>query len=115
MRLLLAGNEDRRIADTVLVPGHNPASYDSSLPHLFEMWAPAGGACLMPGVDNVKTGLSGREVLNGVAEPGPDLLEIDVLDFTKSMRAKNHCHAGRLETADRMFTHSLELFVPRLF
>lgn len=69
----------------------------------------------MPGVDNVKTGLSGREALNGMAEPGPDLLEVDIFDSTKAMRAKNRCHAGWLETADRMFTQFLELFVPRLF
>jgi hypothetical protein len=32
--------------------------------------------------------VSGRESLNGAAEPGRDLLEIDVFDGTKSARAK---------------------------
>jgi hypothetical protein len=41
--------------------------------------------------------------LNGVAESGRDLLETDVFDGTKSMRAKNRCNAGRIETADRAF------------
>ena len=43
---------------------------------------------------------SGRESLNGAAEPGRDLLEINVFDGTKSVRAKNRCLASRLETAD---------------
>jgi hypothetical protein len=59
--------------------------------------------------------VSGRESLNGVAEPGRDLLEIDVFEVTKSVRAKNRCNADRLETADRTFTHFLKLFGPRLF
>jgi hypothetical protein len=42
-----------------------------------------------------------RESLNGAAEPGRDLLEIDVFDRTKSVRAKNRSNASRLETADR--------------
>ena len=53
----------------------------------------------MLGVIDMKTSLSEREILNGAAEPGPHLLEIDVFDVTKSVRAKNRCHAGRLETA----------------
>jgi len=32
----------------------------------------------------MKTKRSGREPLNGAAEPGRDLLKIDVLDVTKS-------------------------------
>jgi hypothetical protein len=59
--------------------------------------------------------VSGRESLNGGAEPGHDLLEIDVFDGTKSVRAKNRCHASRLETADRTFIHFLKLFGPFLF
>jgi hypothetical protein len=32
------------------------------------------------GVDNMNTGVSGRESLNGAAEPGRDLLEIDEIE-----------------------------------
>jgi hypothetical protein len=39
----------------------------------------------------MNAGVSGRESLNGAAEPGHDLLEIDVFDDTKSVRAKNRC------------------------
>jgi hypothetical protein len=59
--------------------------------------------------------VSGRESLNGAAEPGRDLLEIDVLDGTKSVRAKNRRNARRFEAADRTFTNFLKLFGPRLF
>jgi hypothetical protein len=48
-------------------------------------------------VDNVKGSVSGRECLNGAAEPGRDLLEIDVFDGTKPVRAKNRCNGRRLE------------------
>jgi hypothetical protein len=41
--------------------------------------------------------MSGHESLNGAAEPGRDLLEIDVFDGTKSVRAKNRCDANRVE------------------
>ena len=47
--------------------------------------------------------MSGCESLNGVAKSERDLLEIDVFDGTKSVQAKNRCHASRLETADRTF------------
>ena len=47
----------------------------------------------------MNTCVSGRESLNGAAEPGRDLLEIDVFDGTKSVRAKYRCNASRLETA----------------
>ena len=70
---------------------------------------------LVPGVDHVNAGVSGRESLNGAAEPGRDLLEIDVFDGTKSVRAKNRSNASRLETADRTFVHILKLFGPLLF
>ena len=63
-------------------------------------------------VDDMKTSLSGREPLNGVAEPGPDLLEIDIFDFRKSVGAKNRCNASRLETAGPAFIHFLKLFGP---
>jgi hypothetical protein len=46
---------------------------------------------LVLSVDNVNASVSGRESLNGAAEPGRDLLEINVFDDTKSMRAKNRC------------------------
>ena len=39
----------------------------------------------MLSVDNMNTNVSGRESLNGAAEPGCDLLEIDVFDGTKSV------------------------------
>src|SRR5262249_32095768 len=74
--------------------------------------APLLAAWLVLGVDNVKPGVSGRELLNGAAEPGPDLLEIDVFDVTKSVRAKNRFNASRLETTGRRFINSLELFGP---
>jgi hypothetical protein len=47
--------------------------------------------------------------LNGAAEPGRDLVEIDVFEGTKSVRAKNRCNASRLETADRTFINFLKL------
>jgi hypothetical protein len=66
-------------------------------------------------VYNMDTKVSGRESLNGAAEPGRDLPEIDVFDGTKSVRAKNRCNAGRLETADRMFINFPQLFGPLRF
>jgi hypothetical protein len=36
-------------------------------------------------VDNMNASVSGRESLNGAAEPGRDLLEIDVFDGAKSV------------------------------
>src|SRR5215831_10759675 len=71
-----------------------------------------GCAVLVLSVDNMKTSLSGCEPLNGAAEPRRDLLEIDVFDVTKSVRAKNRCHASRLETAGPTFIHFLKLFGP---
>src|SRR5437773_10860107 len=62
---------------------------------------------LVLSADNMNTKVSGRESLNGAAEPGRDLLEIDVFDGTKSVRAKNRCDANRLETADRTFINFL--------
>jgi len=70
---------------------------------------------LVLGVDNMNAKVSGRESLNGAAEPGRDLLEIDVFDGTKSVRAKNRCNASRLETAARTFINFLKLFGPLLF
>ena len=63
----------------------------------------------------MNTGVSGREPLNCAAEPGLDLLEIDVLDVRKSVRAKDRCNASRLETAVRTFTKFLKLLGPLLF
>ena len=61
----------------------------------------------MLSVDNMNAGVSGRESLNGGAEPGRDLLETDVFDFRESVRAKNRCNAGRVETGRGTFTNSL--------
>jgi hypothetical protein len=72
-------------------------------------------AQLVLSVDNMKASVSGRESLNGAAEPERDLLASDVFDGTKSVRAKNRCNASRLETADRTFTNFLKLFGPLLF
>ena len=71
-----------------------------------------GHAWLVLGVDNMKTSLCGREPLNRAAEPGRDLLEIDVFDVTKSVRAKNRCNASGLETAGPAFINFLKLFGP---
>jgi hypothetical protein len=60
----------------------------------------------------MKTGPAGREALNGVAEPGLDLLETDVFDGRKSVGVKNCCHASRLETAGPTFTNFRKLFRP---
>ena len=70
---------------------------------------------LVRSVDNMNASVSGRESLNGAAEPGRDLQEINVFDGTKSVRAKNRCNASRLETADRTFINLLKLFGPLLF
>jgi hypothetical protein len=70
---------------------------------------------LVLSVDNMNTKVSGRESLNGAAEPGRDLLEIDVFDGTQSVRAKNRCNASRFETADRTFINSLKPFGPLRF
>jgi hypothetical protein len=66
-------------------------------------------------VDNMNASVSGRESLNGAAELGRDLLEVDVFDGTKSARTKNRCNASRLETAGRTFINSLKLFGPLVF
>jgi len=65
-----------------------------------------------PGVDNMKTKLSGWESLNGVAEPGRDLLEIDVFDVTESVRAKNLFNSSWIEVGGRTFIHFLKPFGP---
>src|SRR5271166_1518732 len=51
------------------------------------------GSWLVLRVDDMNASLSGREPLNGAAEPGHDLLEIDVFDVAKSVRAKDRCNA----------------------
>ena len=61
-------------------------------------------------MDNMNARVSGGESLNGAAEPGLDLLEIDVFDGTKSVRTKNLCHASRFETAGPTFIHFLKPF-----
>ena len=70
---------------------------------------------LVLSVDNMNAKVSGRESLNGAAEPGRDLLETDVFDGTKPVRAKNRCNASRFETAVRAFINSLKLFGALLF
>ena len=65
-------------------------------------------------VDNMNASVTGREPLNGAAEPGRDLRETDVFDGTKSVRAKNRCDGGRLETAVGTFINFLKLFGPLL-
>lgn len=70
---------------------------------------------LVLSVDDMKTYVSGREPLNGAAEPGCDLLETDVFEVTKSVRAKNRSNAARLETGVRAFSHFRKLFGPRIF
>ena len=66
-------------------------------------------------MDNMKTSLYEREPLNGTAEPGRDLLVIDVFDVRKSVRAKKRCNACRFETARPTFIHFLKLFGPLLY
>ena len=63
-------------------------------------------------VDNMNTSPSGSEPLNGAAEPGPDLQEIDVFDVRKPVRAEKGRHGSRLETAGPAFIHFLKLFGP---
>jgi hypothetical protein len=80
---------------------HQESSSVNSAPHHDEQTAfcPGDRVQLVLSVDNMNTSVSGRESLNSAAEPGRDLLEIDVFDDTKSVRAKNRCNASRLETA----------------
>jgi hypothetical protein len=73
------------------------------------------GIPLVSSMVNMNAKVSGRESLNGVAEPGRDLLEIGVFDGTKSVGAKKRCNASGLETADRTFIHFLKLFGPLRF
>ena len=77
--------------------------------------ASPGGSLRCRSVDNMNTSVSGRKSLNGAAEPDGDLLEIDVFDGRKSVRAKNRCNASRIETADRTFINFLKLFGPLRF
>ncbi len=69
---------------------------------------------LVLSVDNMNASVSRGESLNGAAEPGCDLLETDVHDVAKSVRAKNGSNAGRLETAGGTFFHFLKLLSPCL-
>jgi hypothetical protein len=63
----------------------------------------------------MKTSLPGSEALHGAAEPGRDLLEIDVFVVTKSVGAKKRCHASWVETAGPTFIHFLNLFGTLLY
>jgi hypothetical protein len=50
-------------------------------------------------VDNMNAKVSGRESLNGAAESGRDLLEIDVFGFNVKLRAPKPfggCHGGSI-------------------
>ena len=62
--------------------------------------------------DDMNAELSRREPLNVTAEPGRDLLEIDIFDVTKSVRPKNRCNPSRLETTGPTFIYFLKLFGP---
>ena len=66
--------------------------------------APPLAAWLVLSVDNMKTSLSGREPLNGAAEPGRDLLEIDVFDVTKSGNAAMPAGSKRLAQRSSIFS-----------
>src|SRR5579863_2603264 len=70
---------------------------------------------LASGVDDTNTSVSGREALNGVTEPGRDLLETDVVDGAESARAKKSRNGRRLETAGRPFIHLFQLLGPLRF
>jgi len=63
-------------------------------------------------MDDMNAGLSRREPLNVAAEPGRYLLETDIFDVTKSVRAKNRYKASRLETAGPTFLGFLKLCGP---
>jgi hypothetical protein len=58
----------------------------------------------------MKTSVSGRKSLNGTAEPGLDLLERDVFDGRKPVRAKPLSNTTWLEAADPTFIYFLKLF-----
>ena len=66
-------------------------------------------------MDDMNAGLSRREPLNVTAKPGRDLLETDIFNVAKSVRAKNRCNASRLETAGPTFLSFLKLFGPLLY
>ena len=70
------------------------------------------GGLLMLRMDDMNADLPCREPLNVTAEPGRDLLETDIFDVTKSVRAKNRCNASWLETAGPTFLSFLKLFGP---
>jgi hypothetical protein len=60
----------------------------------------------------MKAGVPGCQPVNGVAESGHDLLEVDVFDVAKSVRMKNRRNVSRLESGRRTLTHFLKLFGP---
>ena len=63
-------------------------------------------------MDDMNAGLSRREPLNVTAEPGRDILETNIFDVTKSVRAKNRSNASRVETAGPTFLSFLKLLGP---
>lgn len=89
---------------------HNARRRD---PQLSLLGAMDGRAPSALGVDDVNAGVSGSESLDGGAEPGRELLEIDVFDGTKSVGTKDRGHGRRLETRVRTFTDFLKLFGAR--
>ncbi len=101
-----------RIPDRGRGPEHAGDRRPVPLRRARELGDAVAAKLLLPRMDDMNAGLSGREPLNGMAEPGRDLLIIDVFDVTKSMGSKHGCNASRLETADPTLTDFLDLFGP---
>src|SRR6516162_1604469 len=72
----------------------------------------ANGGLLMFRMEDMNAGPSRRQPTNVRAEPGRELLETNLFDLTKSVRAKNRCNASRLETAGPAFPNFRKLFGP---
>ena len=84
------------------------ADEPEELPH----WRWPDRVQLVLRVDNMNTKVSRRKSVNAAAEARRDVLEIDVFDRGRSVRAKNRCNDSRLETADRTFVKFLKPFGP---
>jgi hypothetical protein len=69
----------------------------------------------MLSVHNMYANFSGGESLNASSVPSRDLLETDVFDIAKSVRAKYCCHATWLESVGQLFPHFLKLCAPLPF
>src|SRR5262249_3390950 len=63
-------------------------------------------------MDDMNASLSRRKPLDVPAEPGCDLLETNIFNVAKSVRANHCCNAGRLEAAGPTFFSFLKLFGP---